>query len=294
MPGPCKGAISGGPLPLTVGLGTCLVSPTKVVGQVTDGVKAGYRLFDTAQRYGNEAGVGLALAEAFQKGLPREEVFVTTKVWPANYGYDKAIKSVKESAEKLALDSIDLVLPHWPGVGTSVETAPENLRLRRETWRALEDLKRQGVVKQIGISNYNERHLGELLGYAEIKPMASQFEIHPFNARTKLVELCQSEGICVNGYSPLGGKGNPQAVTDQLLTSPVLKRIASTHSKTPAQVILRWHLQRGVTPIPKASTPARIQENFDVFDFSLSPDEMGEITALDKRKFAVMDSEVFL
>mmetsp|Transcript_29231 Transcript_29231/g.83737 ORF Transcript_29231/g.83737 Transcript_29231/m.83737 type:complete len:369 (+) Transcript_29231:93-1199(+) len=291
---PATGKISGGALPLTVGLGTCLVSSSAVVSQVAAGLSAGYRLIDTAQRYGNEAGIGRALSEAFLGGLPREEVFVTTKVWPANYGYDKAIKSVRDSAAKLGLESIDLVLPHWPGVGTSIEQASDNFRLRQETWRALETLKKEGVAKQIGVSNYNGRHLQELLGYAEIRPMASQFEIHPFNARSKLVELCQSEGICVNGYSPLGGKGNPGAVTDKLLSSPVLTRIASAHGKTPAQVILRWHLQRGVTPIPKASTPARLQENYNVFDFSLSDDEMGEITALDRKKFAVMDSEVFL
>lgn len=294
QPAPASGVISGGELPLTVGLGTCLVSNKAAVTQVTTALSKGYRVIDTAQRYGNELGVGSALDEAFKGGLPRNEVFVTTKIWPANYGYDKAIKSVQRSSDQLGLKSIDLVLPHWPGVATSSEGASENYRLRRETWKALETMKKDGLVKQIGISNYNARHLAELLGFADVKPMASQFEVHPYNNRDKLVKLCQSEGILVNSYSPLGGKGNPGQVTDQLLKDPVLVDIGKQHGKTAAQAILRWHLQRGITPIPKASSPERIEENFNVFDFSLSDEEMAKIDALDRRKFAVMDSEVFL
>ncbi|CAL1138577.1 unnamed protein product [Cladocopium goreaui] len=270
--------ISGGKLPLTVGLGTCLVSDKDVTRQVTTALECGYRVIDTAQRYGNEEGIGRALSAAFAEGrVKRDEVFVTTKVWPANYGYKKTIESVKESAKKLGLESIDLVLPHWPGIGTEIELAQQNAILRQQTWKALEDLQRDGLVKQIGVSNYNERHLGELLDYAQIRPMASQFEIHPFNTREKLVQMCQDLGIRVNGYSPLGGKGNPNQVTDQLLQMPFLEEMASVYGKTPAQLILRWHLQRDTTPIPKASSKARLAENIDVFNFQLSDADMKEI-----------------
>eukprot|EP00435_Cladocopium_sp_Y103_P045234 s2742_g12.t4 len=256
--------------------------------QVTTALDCGYRVIDTAQRYGNEEGIGRALSAAFAEGrVKRDEVFVTTKVWPANYGYKKTIESVKESAKKLGLESIDLVLPHWPGIGTEIELAQQNAILRQQTWKALEDLQREtrretcndGLVKQIGVSNYNERHLGELLDYAEIRPMASQFEIHPFNTREKLVQMCQDLGIRVNGYSPLGGKGNPNQVTDQLLQMPFLEEMASVYGKTPAQLILRWHLQRDTTPIPKASSKARLAENIDVFNFQLSDADMKEILA---------------
>jgi len=287
--------ISGGKLPLTVGLGTCLVSDKDVTRQVTTALECGYRVIDTAQRYGNEEGIGRALSAAFAEGrVKRDEVFVTTKVWPANYGYKKTIESVKESAKKLGLESIDLVLPHWPGIGTEIELAQQNAILRQQTWKALEDLQRDGLVKQIGVSNYNERHLGELLDYAQIRPMASQFEIHPFNTREKLVQMCQDLGIRVNGYSPLGGKGNPNQVTDQLLQMPFLEEMASVYGKTPAQLILRWHLQRDTTPIPKASSKARLAENIDVFNFQLSDADMKEISSCDRKRFAVLNSEVFL
>ncbi|CAE7943442.1 unnamed protein product, partial [Symbiodinium necroappetens] len=276
LPRPASGAISGGVLPLTIGLGTCLVSEGDVTRQVSSALDTGYRVIDTAQRYGNEAGIGRALKEAFDKGLRREEVFVTTKVWPTNYGFDKAISSVQDSAKKLGLEAIDLVLPHWPGLSTSIEAAESNFRLRRETWKALEQMKKDGLVKNIGVSNYNDRHLTELLDYADTLPMASQFEIHPFNTREMLVQKCQQLGIRVNAYSPLGGKGNPNQVTDKLLSLQLLTDIGSAHGKTPAQTILRWHLQRGVTPIPKASSASRLGENFDVFDFELSDQEMQE------------------
>jgi len=219
---------------------------------------------------------------------------VTTKVWPTNYGFDKAVKSVKASAQKLGLDAIDMVMPHWPGIGTGLEASSDNFKLRAETWQALEQLQRDGVVKNIGMSNYNLRHTRELLGYSEIKPAVSQFEIHPFNTRNNLVAFLQEQGIRVNAYSPLGGKGNQNQQTDALLSSPLLRAVADEHKKTPAQVILRWHLQRGITPIPKASSAKRIQENYNVFDFALAPEEMASITKLDKRRYVVMDSEVFL
>jgi len=167
-------------------------------------------------------------------------------------------------------------------------------KIRKDTWQGLEALRKDGVVRQIGVSNYAERHLRELLEYAEVRPAVSQFEVHPFNVREQLVTFCQQEGISVEGYSPLGGKGNPKAVTDNLLRSPQLKKIAKNYGKTVAQVILRWHLQRGVTPIPKSVRKERMKENLAVFDFELTAAEVAEISGLDKATFAIQDSEILL
>ena len=166
------------------------------------------------------------------------------------------------------------------------------MALRRETWGELEGLQRRGIVRQIGVSNFSERHLRELLGYARAKPSVNQFEVHPYNQRAELMALCQTEGIAVMGYCPLGGKGNKGQVTDQLLKDPALKTIASAHGKTSAQVILRWHLQRGVTPIPKGSSKAHIRENIGVFDFALSEAEMRTIAGLERGQFALFDADV--
>lgn len=303
LPAPASGKLSGAAFPLTVGLGTCLVADGSVEAQVSEALAVGYRLIDTAEKYANEGGIGRALKRAFAGGLSREEVYVTTKVWPSNSGFKEVVACVRASAEQLGLASIDLVMPHWP-TGPGFETNMDwrdttkgreaNALNRKETWRALESLKREGLVKEIGVSNYNERHLRELLEYAEERPTVSQFEVHPFNTRDNLVAFCEASGIRVEAYSPLGGKGNQKQVTDTLFREPAIKRIAVAYGKTPAQVILRWHLQRGITPIPKASSRKRLQENYDVFGFELGLAEMKQISSLDKKSFVVMDSEVLL
>ena len=282
--GRASGAISGGGLPLSVGLGTCLVRDGKsVVEQVSTAVAEGYRIFDTAQRYNNEAGVGGALRDAIGAGtLRRAEVFLTTKVWCDNMGAEKTAPSVERSAARLRLDplnsdapaKIDLVLIHWPGnfvpfAGASKETLAANAALRKETWRALERLQAQGKVAQIGVSNYHERHFRELLSYAKVRPAVSQFEVHPYNARAPLIELCRREGVAVEAYSPLGGGGNANGVSHGLLKDPVLTGIA--RRKKTAAGRARWHLQRGVTPIPKASSRKRIAENLGVSTSSSAP-----------------------
>jgi len=167
----------------------------------------------------------------------------------------------------------------------------KNAKLRKDTWRAMEDLKRDGVVKQIGVSNFSERHLRELLSYAKVRPAVNQFEIHPYNSRGPLVKLCRKEGIDVEAYCPLGGKGNENSVTDELLKDPVLLSVGRAHRKTAAQVILRWHLQRDITPIPKASSKKRIEENHNVYDFSLTAIEMEAIAALNRDQFAIFDAD---
>ena len=287
-------AISGKPLPLTIGLGTCLVRLDDAARTVAIGLDAGYRVFDTAQRYGNEGGVGKALRRGIEDGLVgREEVFVSTKVWVDNMGTGKTASSVEASARAMGLDYLDQVLIHWPGpfVGRGKGFDESSRLLRQETWAELEALQRSGLARTIGVSNFSERHLKELLGYAKQRPAANQFEVHPYNQRTALVELCREEGIVVNSYCPLGGRGNKGQVTDSLLKDPTLKSIASAHGRTIPQVILRWHLQRGLTPIPKASSKAHIVENFAALEFALSDAQMADIGRLNRDQFALFDAD---
>lgn len=218
----------------------------------------GYRLFDTAQLYGNEAEVGTALK---QLALPRNEIFVTTKVAEENQGYDRAIASVKESLQKLQLDYVDLLLVHWP-----IE------RSFFETWRAFEDMKKEGLTKSIGVSNFEMIHLQYLATQAHEMPVVDQIELHPLLTQKPLLKFNQDHQIITQAWSPLG-RG---AVLDQ----DVLKQIADRHQKSPAQVILRWHLQNGVSFIPKSVHEARIAQNAAIYDFSLTPAEMAQIDAL--------------
>ena len=218
----------------------------------------GYRLFDTAQLYGNEAEVGTALK---QLALPRDEIFVTTKVAEENQGYNRAIASVKESLQKLQLDYVDLLLVHWP-----IE------RSFFETWRAFEDMKKEGLTKSIGVSNFEMIHLQYLATQAHEMPVVDQIELHPLLTQKPLFKFNQDHQIITQAWSPLG-RGT-------VLDQDVLKQIAARHQKSPAQVILRWHLQNGVSFIPKSVHEARIAQNADIYDFTLTPAEMAQIDAL--------------
>jgi len=291
--------VSGGRPPLTVGYSTAMLAPNDTERCVADALDAGYRLFDAAQQYGNEDGVGKAITSGISSGkLKREDVFVTTKVWVDNMGYFRTKISVRQSASKLGNlgGGIDLVLMYWPGdFATEGDLLAQGFKggnfdldafLRRDTWQALERLKRDGVVKQIGVANFDERHLKELLEYAKVKPAVNQFEVHPFNQRNQLIDFCQSEGITVEAYGPLGDQANEGQVKVKLLSNKRLKNIAVAHLKTVPEVILRWHLQRGVIPIPTSSSPARMRENFNVFDFELTQDEMAAIAKLDRSQRA--------
>mmetsp|Transcript_101333 Transcript_101333/g.180102 ORF Transcript_101333/g.180102 Transcript_101333/m.180102 type:complete len:674 (-) Transcript_101333:7-2028(-) len=296
---------STGCLPLTVGVGTCQVfteckvSPEmmeslkqinapnhfliNVLQQLDWALRAGYRVIDTAQRYGNEGGVGQALQNAMESGLVRrEELFVTTKIDVKNMGYDPVLTSFEQSRANLKLDVVDLVILHFP---------PEQ-RLRRETWEAMERLKDEGKVRHIGVANHSEQHLVEILQYAKTPPAVNQIEVHPYHAQFDLVEFCLSKGISVMGYAPLGGRGaaGPDTgVTDALLADPTLAAVGRKYKKTSAQVALRWSLQRGVTPIPKTGLQSRLHENFAVLDFSLSPEDMRTINSLNRGQFVVCD-----
>lgn len=236
----------------------------KVTGQQTisaaidTAYQAGYRLFDTAQLYQNEAEVGQALADL---RVPREELFVTTKVAEENQGYQRTIASVKDSLHKLQLDYVNLLMIHWP-----IE------RAFFDSWQALIDLKKAGLTKSIGVSNFQMIHLQYLATQASELPVVNQIERHPHLNQAPLVKFDREHGIVTQAWSPLG-RGT-------ILANPVLKQIGDHHHKSPAQVVLRWHLQSGVAFIPKSVHQARIEQNMDIYDFELTADEMAKIDAL--------------
>lgn len=222
-------------------------------------LSVGYRLIDTAARYDNEAIVGQALKES---DVLREDVFVTSKVWHTDHGYEKTLAALDQSLMRLQLDYLDLFLIHWP-IGDYIGT-----------WRALEEAYREGKLRAIGVSNFNQEHLIELAAVSEIKPMVNQIEYHPYLVQTELRTYCQAQGIAVQAWSPLG-KG-------ELLQDPVCLQLAEKYQKTPAQIVLRWDLQQNVLVIPKSVTPHRILENSEIFDFTLSEEDMAQLTALNR------------
>jgi diketogulonate reductase-like aldo/keto reductase len=234
----------------------------KAENAVEEALKIGYRLIDTARIYTNEKGVGRAVRDS---GMPREEIFVTTKLWGNSSGYDKALKAFDGSLERLGLDYVDLYLIHFP---------PRTQRI--QTWQAMEEIYKSGRAKSIGASNYDQGHISEILDVCEVVPAVNQIELHIFNYREQmeLVEFCKQQEIVLEAYSPLA-----QATR---MRDPVISKIAQKHHKTYAQIMLRWCIQHGTVPIPKSSNPQRIRENFDVFDFELSPEDMGLLDELSK------------
>jgi methylglyoxal/glyoxal reductase len=234
-------------------------------------LEAGYRHIDTASVYRNEPEVGVALRDAIQAGqIEREEVFVCTKLWNDNHGSEAALRAFDVSLRRLGLEYVDLYLIHWP-----VE------RLRRESWRALEHILAEGRARAIGVSNYTVRHLTELLDHANIIPAVNQVELHPFLQQRELVEFCEKAGIVVEAYSPLT-KG-------QKLGDPQLAAIAAETGRTPAQVLIRWSLQKGCVVIPKSSNERRLVENATVFDFELSEAQMAGLDALEANLHTAWD-----
>jgi diketogulonate reductase-like aldo/keto reductase len=235
------------------GLGTFQMRSGKETQQaVLYALEAGYRLIDTAQMYGNEEDVGQALIKS---GIPREEVFITTKLWNSEHGYQKALNACEESLNKLGSSYIDLYLIHWPVQG-----------LRNETWRALETLLKKGKCRAIGVSNYMIRHLEELLSNSKTIPAVNQVEFSPYLYQEDLLEFCRSHDIQLEAYSPLT-KGH-------MLNDPKLLAIAKKYSKSAAQILIRWVLQKEIVIIPKSSRKERILENADVFDFKISPEDI--------------------
>ena len=229
----------------------------ETVETVRYALEAGYRHVDTARIYRNEADVGAGLRAS---GLPREQVFVTTKLWESDQGYDSAIAAYGESLRLMGLDYIDLFLIHWPLPGK-----------RRYSWMALETLLEEGRVRAIGVSNYLVRHLEELLGHARYRPAVNQIELSPYNyeQRRPTLELCAAQGIAIEAYSPLT-KGRK-------LGDPRLAEIGAGHGVTPAQVLIRWGLQKGAVVLVKSNRPERIRQNADVYDLALSAAEMARL-----------------
>ncbi|MCG8397164.1 aldo/keto reductase [Bacillus atrophaeus] len=243
------------------GLGVFKVeNGSEATESVKAAIKNGYRSIDTAAIYKNEEGVGAGIKES---GVARDELFITSKVWNEDQGYETTLAAFEKSLERLELDYLDLYLIHWPGKDKY-----------KDTWRALEKLYKDGKVRAIGVSNFQVHHLEELLKDAEIKPMVNQVEFHPCLTQVELREYCKKQGIQVEAWSPL--------MQGQLLDNEVLKQIAENHKKSVAQVILRWDLQQDVITIPKSIKEHRIIENADIFDFELSQEDIEKINALNK------------
>ncbi|MDA3129874.1 aldo/keto reductase [Aliibacillus thermotolerans] len=242
-----------------VGLGVYQAKAGEEVKRaVKTALAAGYRSIDTASFYANEESVGEAMKES---GIPREELFITTKVWNNEQGYDNTLQAFERSRKKLGLDVIDLYLIHWPRPDTY-----------EETWRALETLYKEGKVRAIGVSNFTIEHLETIINNFDIKPMVNQVEFHPRLFQEELLSFCQEQNIQLEAWRPLG-KG-------EILNNEVICNIANKHNKTPAQVLIRWCLEHRVVTIPKSVTPERICSNGEVFDFSLDEEDMRKIASL--------------
>jgi diketogulonate reductase-like aldo/keto reductase len=266
---------NGVPMPW-FGLGVFKVEEgSELVEAVKAAIRHGYRSIDTAAIYGNETGVGQGIREALaENGLSRKDLFVTSKVWNADLGYESALAAYETSLAKLGLDYLDLYLIHWPVAGKY-----------KEAWRALETLYKEGRVKAIGVSNFQIHHLEDLMKDADIKPMVNQVEFHPLLTQKELLGFARSHSIQLEAWSPL--------MQGQLLDNPVLREIADKHGKSIAQVILRWDLQHGVITIPKSTKEHRIIENAAIYDFELTQAEMNRIDALNENRRVGPDPDNF-
>lgn len=244
-----------------LGLGIYLAGSGKEAqNAIQYSLKEGYRLIDTAKIYGNERDVGIAIMES---KIPREEIFVTTKLWNSDHGYDKTLKAFDESLKKLDLDYIDLYLIHWP---------VENVR--KESWRAMEKIYFNGRCRAIGVSNYTISHLAELLDCADVVPTVNQVEFSPFLYQEDLLDFCHSQNIKLEAYSPL--------TRGKKFKHPTIQAISKKYSKTPAQILLRWALQHDVIVIPKSVNKNRIKDNANIFDFSILRDDMKVLNSLNE------------
>ncbi|MEH7547316.1 aldo/keto reductase [Neobacillus vireti] len=247
----------------------------ELVNAVKFAIKHGYRSIDTAAIYQNEEGVGQAIREGIKEaGISREDLFVTSKVWNSDLGYEATLEAYETSLKKLGLDYLDLYLIHWPVEGKY-----------KEAWRALETLYKEGRVKAIGVSNFHVHHLEDLMKEAEIKPMINQVEFHPRLTQKEIQTFCREQGIQMEAWSPL--------MQGQLLNQPVIKEIANKYNKSTAQVILRWDLQNGVVTIPKSTKEHRIIENAAIFDFELTKAEMEQIDDLNQNHRVGPDPDNF-
>lgn len=257
-----------------LGFGVFQVSPSETAAVVTTALEAGYRLIDTAALYNNEEGVGKALAET---DVSREDLFITTKLGNPDQGYDAALRAFDTSLSKLGLDVVDLYLIHWP-----LPMFDQYV----DTWKALETVYRDGRARSIGVSNFQPRHLRRLFDETEVAPAVNQIELHPRFAQADLRAFHAEHGIATEAWSPIGqGKG--------LLEDPTVIALATSQERTPAQVVLRWHIQLGTITIPKSVTPERIRENIAVFDFELDDSDMAMLSGLGSQARVGPDPDTF-
>jgi 2,5-diketo-D-gluconate reductase A len=241
-----------------LGQGVFLVPPEDARALVETGIRLGYQAVDTAAFYRNERGVGEAVRASGKR------IFVTTKLWREDQGGDKPRRGLEQSMQELGLEWIDLFLLHWP---------VPSMGLYAETWKALVQLREEGLVRSVGVSNFTIEHLERAIGETGVAPSVNQVELHPGFQQRDLVEFHEKHGIVTTSWSPLG--------RGEILTHPLFDELGRKHGKTPAQVIIRWHIERGLTVIPKASSEARLRENLDVFDLRLDPEDMERIVELD-------------
>ena len=246
-----------------LGFGVFQIDPAETKDATLAAFEVGYRHIDTAQMYGNEKGVGEAVAAS---GIDRSEIFVTSKLNNGFHAHDDALTAFDRSLDELGFDYLDLFLIHWPLPGIDVDFV--------ETWKALEEIYRSGRAKSIGVSNFQPTHLRRLVQETDIVPAVNQIEVHPYLTQDEVRAVCAEHGIAVEAWSPIA--------QGLVLDNPTIKGIATDHGKSPAQVVLRWHVQRGDIIFPKSVTRARVEENFDIFDFELTPGDMGFISSLNK------------
>lgn len=263
---------NGVPMPV-MGLGVFKIDNATTQEVVYNGIQAGIRMIDTAAAYQNEQGVGDAIKRS---DIQRQELFITTKLWNSDQGFDSTLKAFEESMNLLQLEYLDLYLIHWP---------VPSLDLYVESYHAMEQLYREGRIKAIGVSNFNISHLERLTKECEIPPMVNQIELHPYLTQSKLLSFCKQHKIVVEAWSPLA-KG-------QILADPVVHAIAAKHGKQPSQIVLRWDFQKGVVTIPKSAKTQRMVENTSIFDFELSPEEILQIDNLNRDLRTGPDPDTF-
>ncbi|MCC8495803.1 aldo/keto reductase [Xanthomonas hortorum] len=256
-----------------LGLGVYQSSPDDTVGAVATSLRNGYRMIDTAAAYGNEREVGEGIVRS---GIDRDALFVTTKLWISDYGYDQTLRAFDVSLRKLALDHLDMYLLHWP--------VPMDFEGTLASWRAAERLLSEGRVRAIGVCNFSPAHLEQLRAHADIVPAVNQIELHPYFSQQPLRDYHAQHGIVTQAWSPLGGVNVYAAPADEdarnILTHPTVVALAIQHRRTPAQIVLRWHLEHGTSVIPKSVNPERIIENSAIFDFKLGADVVARIDAI--------------
>ncbi len=254
-----------------LGFGVFQTPPAETIAAVGAALETGYRHIDTAAAYGNEREVGDAIRRS---GLSRDEVFIETKVWITDYGFDVTLHAFDKSTGKLGVDQLDLLILH--------QALPGEFQLTIDAYKALEKLYADGKVRAIGVSNFMPPHLDRLLAETDVVPAVNQIEVHPYFRQSKLLAVDDEHGILNQAWAPIGGitfyREGPHTST---LENPAIGEIAAAHDKSPAQAMLRWHLQQGRQAIPKSVTPSRIAENFDVFDFELTAEQLAAIDALD-------------